>query len=288
MSHPRDKGTHSSYEIGYGKPPAKGRFAKGQSGNPRGRPRKTPVKPKIIDPSIRDRFLRMAESLVQSREGQKVPISDGVRHAEAAAALKGNVQAQKHFLDRQERFTADLIAEIREDHEAWRSYIADYRKIEKAGQAIPPEWFHPDDLIFADGSHVMVRGGDPIEATRARQYLLRLRDLWLLQAEMHRRDAGPKSSVRDLPILTSEVLALLINQRLPTRLQLSDSDLFWRTLGHGGLKKRVLERQLKQAWADFGFRKTPACSPVPIEALLSKLGIDLHQLAVARARASAI
>ena len=29
----------SSYEVGYGKPPAKNRFKPGQSGNPKGRPR---------------------------------------------------------------------------------------------------------------------------------------------------------------------------------------------------------------------------------------------------------
>ena len=29
---------HSDYEVGYGKPPQHTRFAKGQSGNPRGRP----------------------------------------------------------------------------------------------------------------------------------------------------------------------------------------------------------------------------------------------------------
>ena len=34
---PRDK--DGDYEVGYGKPPRHTRFAKGQSGNPRGRPR---------------------------------------------------------------------------------------------------------------------------------------------------------------------------------------------------------------------------------------------------------
>jgi hypothetical protein len=30
----------SRYEVGYGKPPMKGRFSKGRSGNPKGRPKK--------------------------------------------------------------------------------------------------------------------------------------------------------------------------------------------------------------------------------------------------------
>lgn len=33
---PKDE---QSYEVGYGKPPASGRFAKGRSGNPKGRPK---------------------------------------------------------------------------------------------------------------------------------------------------------------------------------------------------------------------------------------------------------
>ena len=32
----------ADYEVGYGKPPAASRFRQGQSGNPRGRPRKRP------------------------------------------------------------------------------------------------------------------------------------------------------------------------------------------------------------------------------------------------------
>jgi hypothetical protein len=33
----------ASYEIGYGKPPLKGRFRAGVSGNPKGRPKRTPA-----------------------------------------------------------------------------------------------------------------------------------------------------------------------------------------------------------------------------------------------------
>jgi hypothetical protein len=32
-------GANSNYQVGYGRPPAKSRFKKGTSGNPRGRPK---------------------------------------------------------------------------------------------------------------------------------------------------------------------------------------------------------------------------------------------------------
>jgi hypothetical protein len=260
MNHPKDKGKRYTYEVGYGKPPTKGRFAKGQSGNPRGRPKKSSPS-LVIDPSIRDRFLKMAKTLVQSREGDKLPLCDAVWRSEAAAALKGNPQAQKHHLDRVERFTADWMTEIRENHEFWHNYISEYKKLEEAGQVLPQEYPHPDDLIFPSDDHVMIRGGAPTEAAWSRQYLIRLRDLWWLQAEMDRRNWGPRSSLRVRPILTSEVVALLINQTLPSRLQLNDANFLQLTSDYMGLKKRELEQRLKIAWRDFGFRNAPACNP---------------------------
>ncbi|NJL50895.1 MAG: hypothetical protein HC909_04470, partial [Blastochloris sp.] len=51
------------YEVGYGKPPLSGRFVKGVSGNPRGRPKKArPASPQP-DTSARDRFLAEADRM---------------------------------------------------------------------------------------------------------------------------------------------------------------------------------------------------------------------------------
>jgi hypothetical protein len=43
----KDPFSQASYEIGYGKPPVAGRFVKGKSGNPRGRPKKSAAKPSV-------------------------------------------------------------------------------------------------------------------------------------------------------------------------------------------------------------------------------------------------
>ena len=43
-----DKSKSRGYEVGYGKPPVSGRFRKGSSGNPSGRPKMLPTK---VDPA---------------------------------------------------------------------------------------------------------------------------------------------------------------------------------------------------------------------------------------------
>jgi len=51
MSHPRD----GNYETGYGKPPRHARFRKGQSGNPRGRPRGSKNLATVMDEALGER-----------------------------------------------------------------------------------------------------------------------------------------------------------------------------------------------------------------------------------------
>lgn len=83
----------SDYPIGYGKPPKSGQFKKGQSGNPKGRPRKAPA---LAD------VLRKA-----SRKKIAINTADGVRHIDKLTALvektlndalKGDARARGEFL----------------------------------------------------------------------------------------------------------------------------------------------------------------------------------------------
>ena len=52
---PRDK--DGDYEVGYGKPPRHTRFAKGQSGNPRGRPPGAKSFTTLLDEALNERVL---------------------------------------------------------------------------------------------------------------------------------------------------------------------------------------------------------------------------------------
>jgi hypothetical protein len=83
-----------AYEVGYGKPPEKKRFQPGQSGNPRGRPKK----PR----SIRDRFARELERKIAVREGDKVrkiPKIDLWVRRIIADAIKGDHRASRILLE---------------------------------------------------------------------------------------------------------------------------------------------------------------------------------------------
>lgn len=274
----KDPFWQSSYEVGYGKPPVSRRFVKGKSGNPRGRPKKSPSKPPV-DRLTRDRFLSATERAVTLRDGdnfQKVPLVDAVMRAESIAALKGNTHAQKNFLEREARYRNDLSAEIREDHEFWRKYAAAYEQniaaLSKAGLLLTEDWLHPDDLVFEDGSHVRIRGGDPLEATQSRKLRTRFRDTFILQAEKDRRDFCSKNNLlRDAPIFTSEVLVVLFNSSLPKRLQLDDPQLILRLDGARTLKKRELEQQLRKDWADLGISEAQNLIMPPIDSLLVAL-----------------
>src|SRR5258705_2099776 len=81
------------YQVGYGKPPVKSRFSKGQSGNPTGK-RRSP------DGAERVRILirREAYRLVTIREGDKVmrmPALQALLRSQITCAAKGNIAAQR-------------------------------------------------------------------------------------------------------------------------------------------------------------------------------------------------
>ena len=49
--------TRRDYEVGYGKPPRHTRFKKGQSGNPRGRPRGAKNLPTLLSEALNERVI---------------------------------------------------------------------------------------------------------------------------------------------------------------------------------------------------------------------------------------
>jgi hypothetical protein len=275
----RDAFWRPPYDVGYKKPPESRRFAKGTSGNPRGRPSKKKPNPKpLVDKSTMESVLKVALREVTAREGDnltKISAFDAVIQTMAAAAMKGSVPAQKIFVELVDRARKERATEISEDHEFWRTYAANYGEnfttLQKTGKPVPDNWPHPDDIVFEDGEHVKFMGGEPAIAVQNRNTIIRFRDVLMLQAEMDRRCFLRDNPGRAPPIFVSDYLMVHANSCLPVRKQLDDSHLLIRILRIETLRKAELQRQLKENWAEFGLTLAPNRTTPP---LLTMLGID--------------
>lgn len=149
----------AKYEVGYAKPPAAHQFQKGQSGNPRGRPKGSRNKK---SPGA-DFGNRPAEELLRQeayrpvtvREGDRVvelPAIQAVFRSMGVSAMKGNRFAQRTLAE----MVRDIEAEDRQlkienlEHFAnyKRSWDDEIARCREAGIPEPDPVPHPDDVII--------------------------------------------------------------------------------------------------------------------------------------------
>jgi Family of unknown function (DUF5681) len=95
---PTDEG--GNYDVGYRKPPQHTRFKKGQSGNPKGRPRESKNWDTLIDRELDAR-------VVVHKDGQRKKISKRTAIAVQLVnkAVSGDLRSTRELLDRQQRTT---------------------------------------------------------------------------------------------------------------------------------------------------------------------------------------
>ena len=117
---PHKKPAGRTYEVGYGKPPVQGQFAKGKSGNPKQTEEKETVNASQPRASIGRRHQgslpAFADRQVSGRGGDgdvQVTAEEAVLHSQLSAAVKGNSHAQKRLSSTVSIATrADEAAEI--------------------------------------------------------------------------------------------------------------------------------------------------------------------------------
>lgn len=149
-------------EIGYGKPPRWTRFVKGQSGNPRGRPRRRKPAPGTA-PSQQDDMargiLQKPVSITEGGKKRKISYNEYILHSQANSAAKGNVIAQRDILrtareieerDRERAKEAAIIQYgVFEDGLKLRAYQdRAWRRAAELGREPEAPWPHPDDIII--------------------------------------------------------------------------------------------------------------------------------------------
>ena len=158
--------------FGYGRPPVASQFKPGTSGNPRGRPRGSKNRPRMVDlEPLRAILTKEAYRPVKVRDGERnitIPVVQAIVRTMAIAALKGNHRSQSHFLD------ALTFKEKEDGDRRYRSIDAafDYKNYWKAeldrrkklGITGPEPDPHPDHVVIDyETERVVIRGPMPEE-----------------------------------------------------------------------------------------------------------------------------
>lgn len=161
----------TGYAVGYRKPPRNTRFKKGQSGNPKGRPKGSRNMPPEATRTLRQLLVHEAyrDVTIQDRDG---PVSMSVAQAAIRSmgikAAKGSVTAQKLFLSslsaveqEKAREQEELFAAVSDYKRQKLSYIEDCKRAgREPGELLP----HPDDIELDMRSGRVIFHG-PIDET---------------------------------------------------------------------------------------------------------------------------
>ncbi len=251
-----------------------GRFQKGKSGNPKGRPRMdlgVDIPPSLVSKLT----LENGKKMIPIREGSEtrmIPMIEAIMLSQTKAALAGNPYAQRQMIERHERAETDRALKIAKDNEWWEAYCTSWRLLEtdaKAKGKPAPEYLpHPEDVVIEDGKPVRFIGPTCEEGLAIQNNTIAHRDVLIKQAGYDQKKSKP---VSDDPLDKPDsalLMAFSLNQQLPKRHRLDDFILMRRYDRYSCTANRVLEKELYADWRKIGFpRPRGFVSPPRIAAI---------------------
>lgn len=184
----------AGYDVGYAKPPVAHRFVKGQSGNPKGRPKRAKAVQKKLDPAAKptdDLILEEAYRMVTIREGEKtieLPAIQAAMRSLAISAMKGSRLSQKALAqivrEVEQRHQENHLTTLENAFEYKQRWTEELKRRQRLGIDEPDPVPHPDDItIDMRTGHVRTEG--PLDEAEKASWDMRLARRADAQAEVN-------------------------------------------------------------------------------------------------------
>jgi hypothetical protein len=163
----------NDYEVGYGKPPRKTQFRKGQSGNPSGRPKG--AKTKVTQDDIENLILSEAYRTMEVTENgrpQRLNMVQAALRSLAVNAARGDFKAQKMFLTHVQTVEARREANISAGIGIWITYKkdwqAEFEHCDALGKKRREPLPHPDEIEMDMSTREIIFNGPVDEIEKAK------------------------------------------------------------------------------------------------------------------------